>query len=131
MLKSIRGQARGILKSLGSAAQSPTQTELEPQIAQMENDKRILYERFILGEIGADAYRADKTALDTELERMKNTQGIFAKEFEKKAAIAGLQQAAIDAIKARKLSRQIVDALIDRVKVYPRGRVEVVCTATM
>jgi hypothetical protein len=124
-LKQIRKQARAILKSVNSKA-SPQEAELEPQITEMDDAKCALYERFILREITADEYKAAKEELDAQIGRIKNAQAILTKDAAKKASIAGLQQAAECAIKAKALSQPIVDALIDRVRIYPDDRVEIV-----
>ena len=63
--------------------------------------------------------------LSAELERLKNAQGILAKEIRQKESVAGLCQAAEDALKERKLSRSVVDVLIEKVCVYPGNRIEI------
>ena len=127
VLAQIRKQARAILKSMDDTmSQAVPKTELESRITQIEDAKLALYEKFVFGEIGADEYTSEKSGLDDELTRMKNAGAILAKEAAKKASVVGFRQAAEDALKAKKLSQPIVDALIVRVCVYPDGRVEVV-----
>jgi hypothetical protein len=126
VLKQLRGYARAILKS-ADGSQSPAPTpESETQITEVDDAKCVLYERYVLREIGADEYRAAKDKLDVELNRIKNAQAILTKETAKKVSIAALRQVAGDAAKAKTLSQPIVDALIDRVRVSPGERVEVV-----
>ena len=96
------------------------------QITEMESMKRNLYEKFVLREITAAEYKETKAELDAECERLKNTKSILAKETAKQTPINGLRQLAEGAVKAKLLSRELVDVLIDRVRVYPGNKVEMV-----
>jgi hypothetical protein len=125
VLKGVRQQARAIIKSAGAPSQ-PQPTEGNVHIKHIEEAKRALYERYVLGEIGAEEYNAAKTGLDTEHEQMKSVLSILAEKTAKKAAIDGLRQIATDTLKVKKLLHPVVDALIDKVLVFPGNRVEVV-----
>jgi len=121
VMKSIREQARAVLKSMSD---SPPTTAQESQVTQIEDVKRSLYERFILGEINVDEYKTAKAGLDAAFDRAKSTQKI-ARESASKTVDDDLRKIAEDAVKAKNLTRPVVEGLVERVKVFPGGRVEV------
>ena len=127
VFKKIQEQAKVILKSMdGSTSQVNPKTDMDEQITQIEDAKLALYEKYVIWGITAEEYKAEKAGLDAELEQAKNAQAILAREAAQKASIAGLRQAAEDALKAKMLAKPIVDALIDKVLVYPREKVKIV-----
>jgi len=122
----IRKQARAILKSAeNSPAHSEPSTEQSARITEIEAAKCALYEKYINREISADEYKSIKAGLDADLERVRIIKAILTKETAKKASIDGFKQIAADAVKAKKLSHEFVDALIDKVRIYPGGKVEI------
>ena len=84
-----------------------------------------LYEKYVNKEINADEYKVAKAGIDANLERARIVKAIFAKENAKKESFDGFKQIATKAVKAKELTCEITDALINRVCVYPRGRVEI------
>ena len=126
VLSESRKQARQILDcAKGATSWVSASTEIETRLMQIEDAKRVLYERFVLGEITAGKYHVDKEGIDTELRRVKNVQVVLTKEAMQKASVADVQQSATDTLNANELSKSIVDALIDIVRVYPDNRVEI------
>ena len=49
----------------------PERSEYEQQIEELQDGKRLLYERYLLGEIDLDTYKAEKTACDELLLKKK------------------------------------------------------------
>ena len=127
VLKQIQEQAQAILLSVdGSTSKSNPKTDMDGQTKQIEDAKLALYEKYVIREIAAEEYKAEKAVLDVELEQAKNAQVILAKEAAQKASVAGLRQIAEDTLKAKTLSKSITDVLIDKILVFPGGRVEIV-----
>jgi len=127
VVKQIREQARGILQNLdGSASQSKPITDMDGQITRIEDAKLALYEKYVVRDITAEEYKAEKAELDVDFERAKNIQAVLAKEAAKKASVVGFRQAAEDALKAETLSKAIIYTLIDKIRVFPGNRIDVV-----
>jgi hypothetical protein len=126
----VREQARAILANESATAnEASPQSACEAQFKRIEDEKRTLYERFALGGISVDEYKAAKVNLDAALDREKRAQAALAKEAMAKAVKIGLRQLAGDVLKKRKLSKELADALIDKVRVYPGNRIEIVWKA--
>lgn len=123
LLGCVRKHARDILKN---ADAKPAPVEEAPQLSSIEDAKFALYERYVLGEIGADDYKAEKSMLDAEFERIKNIYAILSKQAAQQASVQDVRQTAEDVRSARKLSQSVVAALVDRVNVYPGGKVEII-----
>jgi hypothetical protein len=99
--------------------------EQSARITEIEAAKCALYEKYVNREINAEEYKAAKTGLDAELERARIVKAVLAKETAKKVSIGGFKQIAEDTLNKRKLSVEIADAFVERVRVYPDGNVEI------
>jgi hypothetical protein len=122
----IRKQTRAILKSAEESPAHPEPSmEQSARITEIEAAKRALYEKYVTREISAGEYKAVKTGLDADLERVRIVKAVLTKETAKKASIDGFKQIAADAVKAKKLSQPLVNGLVDRVRVYPGGNIEI------
>ena len=105
----IRNQALVILKNTdGSLAEDNSASE------HMESAIRTLYEQFVLGEISPDDYKTAKTELAAASNRAKPAHN------------NDLRKIAGDALKAKKLTQPLVEGLIEKVNIYPGGRVEII-----
>lgn len=100
------------------------------QICDMQEQKRVLFEQMILGELSEPKYREKKAALDNELVRLKEMQSALSSQLsqvrvneETKNANRALARKVVD---IGQLSTELVDALIERVYVYPGQNVEIV-----
>lgn len=100
------------------------------QISEMQAQKRTLFEQMILGELSEQEYRDNKAALDAELVRLQETQAALSTKLAQqqtdektKKANKALAQKVVD---MGNLSSELVDALIERVYVYPGQNVEIV-----
>ena len=126
VLRQIREQARAVLKSVDDpASQTKPKTDVDGQIARIEEAKLALYEKYVVRAITAEEYQSEKIVLDTDLGHAKNAQAVLIKEAAQKASIANLRQDAEDALKAKKLSKQVLDALVERVSIYPDNRIKI------
>lgn len=118
----------------GLSLRTEQQTAYEKQIDKCHDEKRVLYERFILGEIDAGAYRAEKAVFDAELDR--STRALDALKAEAavmSAAVASddeLRKLSEVALRVDGLNRSLVDLLIEKVYIYPGNHVEIIWKAT-
>jgi hypothetical protein len=127
VMKSIRMKAQSIIKSIiTSTDSSEPNSSFDEQIALLDDAKRTIYERLIIGEIDTDTFKAEKAVLDSKLSRLKKTKVAYAKDSERNNTSANLLQIAEDSLKKKKLTGQLVDALIERILVYTDNRVEVI-----
>ena len=106
------------------------QAEYEKQLAGLHEEKRILYERLILGEMDVVAYKAEKAVIDAECNRLIHAFDTLKSETSAltaaKVSDDKLRRMVDTALDADKLTRSLVDLLIDKVFIYPDNRVEVV-----
>ena len=105
------------------------QSEYEKMLQRLQSEKRSLYERFVLGEITADAYTADKAKLDAELSRIDAVRSAFSEETARMSAMKHSSDThrviAESAALNNGLTRQLLELLIDKVIVFPENHVEV------
>jgi hypothetical protein len=89
----------------------------------------MLYERFVLNELDANEYKAEKDVLDREISQM-----ICNSETPDNGSAAlpvpdvndiGLRSLADKVLAEDKLTRPLVDMIINKVYIYPRDRVEI------
>ncbi|GHV33059.1 hypothetical protein FACS18949_06030 [Clostridia bacterium] len=106
------------------------QSEYGKLIEKCRDDKQSLYEKLILGELDAAEYKAEKAKVDAELDSLKNALERLTAETKAittaKSADNELRSLAGTAVSESKLTRPLVDALIDKVYVYPGNRVEII-----
>ena len=96
----------------------------EGRIADCQERKRWLYERFVREEISIEDYKEQKNALDDELDQLRQALAVIrtqAARSQTERDRGALLQKAKD---AGQLTVELADILIDRVYVYPGGRVE-------
>ena len=102
----------------------------EEQIARINDDKKLLFDRLMRGEIDNDTFASRNTELTTALLRVKNTLALVsvqARDAQKEYDEQVKRQAIMREVSSEKeLTRALVDALIEKVIVYPGNRVEIV-----
>ena len=105
------------------------QEEHEKKIRLLQDDKRGLYEQFVLGELDAETYKAKKAELDVKLAYERNVSAVAAEQAktERDEYEAKLRQKKIaDELNAADtLTKSLVDLLIKRVYVFPGNRIEI------
>lgn len=113
---------------------------LEVQLAQQKESggqveaclerKRALYERFVLKEIDADAFKAQKAVLDGELAQLKQVHAAVTAQVERTRGDEKTKRARTELARevsgASGLTTGLADALIDRVYVGPENQVEII-----
>lgn len=110
--------------------QSAQQNEYSRQIEAIKVQKRELFEQLVLKGIHESAYIEQKILLDQETARLQQLHEAVAAQSaqarmdeQTKGARHELAQKVVD---SGKLSAGLVDALIDRVYVYPANQIEIV-----
>ena len=100
------------------------------QIDGCQNQKRILYEQMLLGEIGAEEYKAEKARVDKELGRLNRIYAALCQRTEQMRmgdeSRAARKRLAQEVTGAGGLTAALVDALIERVEVYPENQVRII-----
>ena len=128
IFESIIRQAELVLDAAGSHPADPhskRQVEYEANMDDLQSEKRKLYERFVLSEIGRDEYVVRKTALDTELDRMEHILTAICDHHKKSAPNAASVEAARDALESNTLTKELVELMIHRVLIFPENRIEI------
>jgi predicted nucleic acid-binding Zn finger protein len=109
------------------------QSEYGKLIEKRRDEKRALYEKLILDELDAAGYKAAKSKIDVELDHLNNALARLNTEASAmsaaKSSDAELRKIAGTVIGEIKLTRPLVDALIDKVYVYPHNRIEIMWKA--
>ena len=106
------------------------QAEYDKQINRCLDQKRALYERFILKQITMEDYKSEKAAVDSELDRLREIHSNLKvqtsrMEMDKKAKSARTELA-LEVVEAGGLTAGLADTLIDRAYVYPGNQVEII-----
>lgn len=103
--------------------------EYERQIEELEDGKLHLYEQYQLREIDLPTYKVQKEMLDTKLLKTKNAYAALTAQAkrEQEEADRQVQRKSItkELADATGLTTALSDLLIDRVRLYPGGRIEI------
>jgi DNA invertase Pin-like site-specific DNA recombinase len=115
--------------SSGFRLKTAQQAEYGKSIEKCRDEKRSLYEKLILGELDAAGYMTKKAEIDAELGHLTRVvAGLNAETSAMSAAKSAgddMRELAGTALGENKLTRPLVDLLIDKVYVYPDNRVEI------
>ena len=110
-------------------ASVPERAEYEQQIEALQDDKRTLYEHYLMGEIDLSTYKAEKAACDELLLKTKNAYAAVLAQAKQKQDEQARQDNRMEASKAifdaDTLTTELAELLIDRVLVYPDKRIEI------
>jgi len=105
-------------------------SEYDRMIGDIQTRKSELYEKYVLGGLSVDEYRGEKAMLDAEHARLKTSCSALASEAKRlaieKETSDSLTNAAEGVLSKDRLTRPLVDMLIEKVFVYPGNRTEVV-----
>jgi DNA invertase Pin-like site-specific DNA recombinase len=104
---------------------------LDEQIVAVQDEKLNLYERLVSGELDLDAYKIEKATLNAELEQRNAILIAVSAQANQAAAHTKLSALAESILKSDSLMREAVNALIERVYVFPDQHIEVVWTAAV
>ena len=110
-------------------ASVPERAEYEQQIEALQDGKCTLYERYLMGEIDLNTYKAEKAACDELLLKTKNAYAAVLAQAKQKQDEQARQDSRKEASKAifdaDTLTTELAELLIDRVLVYPDKRIEI------
>ncbi len=99
------------------------------QIEGCQDQKRILYEQMLLREISAEEYKTRKAEVDKELDRLDRIYTALCKQTEQMRmgdeSRAARRQLAQEVTGTGGLTAALVDALIERIEVYPGNQVRI------
>ena len=114
---------------LGQSLLPRNQIKLPQEIRQCFFGKRALYERYLMGEIDLNTYKAEKAACDELLLKTKNAYAAVLAQAKQKQDEQARQDNRKEASKAifdaDTLTTELAELLIDRVLVYPDKRIEI------
>jgi DNA invertase Pin-like site-specific DNA recombinase len=112
--------ARSILSNgLSGEAENLNDSKLRQSTLQDENQR--LYEQFALGNISVAEYKTAKMKLDANIELQNR---VAARQTEREH-YGTLREIAQTIVTSESLTRPLVDLLIDSVRVFPGGKIEV------
>lgn len=107
----------------------PERAEYEQQIEALQDGKRTLYERYLMGEIDLNTYKAEKAACDELLLKTKNAYAVVLAQAKQKqdeeTRLDSRKEASKAIFDADTLTTELAELLIDRVLVYPDKRMEI------
>jgi hypothetical protein len=132
VLTAIHKQAEVILKTQKlnklSAKRGGEQKlfDYEKRILECEEKRQRIYERFILREIDRAEYLKFKTECADEIDKLNNQLAILKQSERNKMVNAKLVEIAKEVKSKSEISREMVEALIEKVLVFPDKRVEIV-----
>ena len=105
------------------------QRERQTEISQFEDEKQRLYEKFVLQEISKDEYRGQKSALDEKLNLLHQKHSVSKEKFERIESTVKrhetLKTVAEEVRYKHGLTQALVDALIERVNIFPNNHIEI------
>ena len=109
---------------------SEQQTEYRNLINRCQDNKRDLYERYVMQEIDAGQYSVQKAELDAELIRLNRVYTTLSAQTIKLKANCDkknkTREIAGDITNEIGLTHALMDLLIDKVYVYPGNRIEII-----
>lgn len=106
------------------------QADYQKQITCCKDQKRILYEQMLLGAISTEDYKAKKATVDKELGRLNRIYDALCQRTEQMRmgdeSRTARKRLAQEVTGAGGLTAALVDALIERVEVYPENQVRII-----
>ena len=99
--------------------------ECERQIKQYEESRQACYERFVGKEIDRDTYQSLKNDCTENIERLKNQLAVYKQMERDKQADKKVAALAEEALSEAATPKDIVNALVDKVRVFPGNQIEI------
>ncbi|GHV40254.1 hypothetical protein FACS189490_05160 [Clostridia bacterium] len=100
-------------------------SDVETEIAENATERQRQYERFVLGEITRDEYTELKADCAVRLERLNKQLAAMKSEIDANKIDPRAIAVAKSALSEADNHRELVEALIETVKVYPNNRVDI------
>lgn len=124
----VCGCARILLESCESSVMNDMGVEYgtENMAAACQDKEMILYERFVLGELGKDEYLSEKSKISTALGRLARIDLSIGAVGGNNKSLRDLRKLAKEVTDAGSLTYEISDELIEKVLVHPDRRTEIV-----
>jgi predicted nuclease with TOPRIM domain len=105
------------------------QAEYKKKIKKLQDEKSMLYERYVLNELDVADYKSGKAGIDAELAQMMRALEKLNSEAAACSAAKSsddeLRDVAEKALAVNKLTRPLVDLLVEKVYVYPGNQIEI------
>ena len=112
----------GLRKAGGSNEQL---AEYENQIMMLAEQRQTVYEQFVTGEIDRETYRNTKSSLTTQIDKLKNMVAMIKQSEHDSHAMKDTAEQAKAVLSESLAPQEIVDALIDKVCVFPDDHIEI------
>ena len=113
-----------------TGVKSEQQDDYEKRLEERREKKQMLYERFVLKELDANSYKKEKAVIDREVEQLNHAFSMTKLELRALAASKSyddeLRNLVDVALESDRLTRSIVELLVDKVYVFPDYHIEIV-----
>ena len=87
--------------------------------------RQSIYEQFVLNEINYDDYTAQKNECSVQIERLNNQLALLKQSEQNKSANKKIVEIAKTALSETATPKDIINALVDKVLVFPNNRIEI------
>jgi hypothetical protein len=128
----IKAKARLVLESDNLAELRKTQSgshsaaDCETQIRQYEEQRQKFYEQFVQGEIDRDTFNTKKGECAEQIDKLKQRIAFLKQAENDKQANKKVKSAAKDVYNESATPKDIVNALVEKVLVFPGSSIEIV-----
>ena len=99
--------------------------ELEKQISQLSSERQQCYERFVCLEIDRDTFQSMKADYTKQIDLLTQQLAVSQQSARKREADRKTAALAKDALSKTTNDKDIVDALVEKVLVFPDNRIEI------
>jgi hypothetical protein len=104
---------------------SQFEQEHERLVASCRKEKLTLYERFVNGEFSAEDYKTAKTAQEVEIDRLTKAYAAIKKTAAARTSEKRLRELMEAALHDKTPSRELMELLIDKICVFPDGKITI------
>jgi DNA invertase Pin-like site-specific DNA recombinase len=131
VLSIIRKTAEVVLNTADSAklrkvgSQSRRVLECENEINLCSEERRRIYERFLLRKIDRETYLSLKSECSAKIDRLNNQIAVIRQSERDKEASRKTAELAQTMLDGAITPRELVETLIDKVRVFPGNRIEI------
>jgi hypothetical protein len=112
-------------RSADSAVVGLNQDEVEKQISRLSKQRQECYERFVNLEIDRDMFRSLKDDCTRRIDKLSRQLAVFQQAARKREADSKAASLAKGALSETAEPKDIVDALVERVLVFPGNNIEI------
>jgi len=97
----------------------------EKQISQLSEQRQQYYERFLNNEVDRDAFHAQKAQLTAQINRLSNQLAVLKQAERDRGASKKVAALAGEVLDKTATPKDIVNALVDKVLVFPNNHIEI------